>query len=82
MVLVVEPDDEPGQRVCLPLPYGDVVVGSIGLGYKTKQLNTVTPGVVRRGILWAIDHGWSPGHRGPELRLDGAGDDLFGDVMS
>ena len=56
--VVVEAAEAPGQRVVTWFPHG----------------NTITPAVVRHCVIAALDDGWKPHERGPELRYRVSGD--------
>ncbi|MCU0544545.1 MAG: hypothetical protein MUE44_20640 [Oscillatoriaceae cyanobacterium Prado104] len=57
MSLVVESAENPGQRMITWLEYG----------------NIISPGLVRKAILYAIDRGWHPQEKGQQIvfRLEG-----------
>jgi hypothetical protein len=62
MVLVIEPEDEPGQRLEVLVNYSHADTN--------KHDVVVTPSVVRRAIELALLEGWRPAARGlPPFRL-------------
>ena len=64
MVIVVEAEPESGQRLELQVSYRDRAEGG--------QAAQLTPAVVRRAVLLALEEGWKPGSKGPAFRLPDA----------
>jgi hypothetical protein len=63
----VAPNDEPGLAIVVESATSTAQRSWVDHG------NTISPWLVRRAILNALEHGWHPHERGPELvfRFDG-----------
>src|SRR5215213_9446313 len=70
LVLVVELARDPRSRLLVHTGYDDLLVPNRETGGHTLYPQTeITPGFVRRWILYALAHGWEPSTPGPEFRL-------------
>jgi hypothetical protein len=60
MAIVVECAENPGQRMITCIDYG----------------NIISPWLVRKAILYAIDQGWNPKQRGQQIVFRFEGDHI------
>lgn len=80
LVLVVEHLTSAGQRIAVTIPsrdywldFKDLTHGKIE--YDPKDYRPITPALVRKIILDALELGWSPQSAGKEIQLKLAPDD-------
>jgi hypothetical protein len=68
MVLVVETNDEPGQRLEAVFDYH---YQQVELDSRFIQGRAISPGIVRQVIVIALERGWQPSkHALPPFRVD------------